>query len=199
MAAFDEVQLDTAVSEGASGGPTYNTVVIVTSSGQEQRIGTWGVGRLMWDVAHGQKTPAQMTALVAFFRARGGRARGFRFKDWTDYSVAGQALTNPYPATAMQLVKTYTSSVTETRKILKPVSGTVTILKNAVALVLTTDYTIDYTTGIVTLVAPVNGAAYTWSGQFDVPVRFDTDVMKYSGDAVTIQSWNSIPVVELLY
>jgi uncharacterized protein (TIGR02217 family) len=75
MALFDDVQFPTDISQGAQGGPSYNTVVVVTSSGFEQRIGTWGVGRLRWDVSHGLKNPTQMAALVAFFRARGGRQR----------------------------------------------------------------------------------------------------------------------------
>jgi hypothetical protein len=32
----------------------------------------------------------QLDELIAFCRARKGRAYGFRFKDWTDYKATGQ-------------------------------------------------------------------------------------------------------------
>ena len=55
-----------------------------TSTGREAR------GR--WDVASGLKKQAQIDELIAFFRARRGKAYGFRFKDWTDYKATGQLL-----------------------------------------------------------------------------------------------------------
>lgn len=36
----------------------------------------------------------------------------------------------------------------------------------------------------------------TWSGEFDVPVRFDIDQMKMSQISVGIRSWDSIPIIE---
>ena len=38
------------------------------------------------------------------------------------------------------------------------------------------DYSFDTSTGKITFtVAPVTGDVVTWTGEFDVPVRFDTD------------------------
>lgn len=59
-------------------------------------------------------------------------------------------------------------------------------------------YTLDYTTGILTL---SSGSLTTWSGQFDVPCRFDIDEMKgeildKKGGAF-IMGWNSVPIVEV--
>lgn len=201
MAAFDEVQLDPWICQAAAGGPQYQTVVITTASGAEQRVGMWAQGRLKWDLQNAVKNPTQMALLVAFFRARGGRLRGFRFKDWSDYQATAEALVNPYPATTTQLQKTYLNGgASEIRKIVKPVAGSVTIYENGSPLTAGTHYTLDTTTGIVTFLGakPVNGAAYTWTGQFDVPVRFDTDQMQVSVDTGTSYVWNSIPVLEIL-
>ena len=196
--AFDEVQLDPSITQTATGGPAYKTVVVATDSGAEQRLALWSVGRLRWTLRQSMLQPSQVIALTQFFRARGGRARGFRFQDWSDYIVTGQALSNPYPAATIQLIKTYTSGgVTETRTILKPQAGQVQVYQNGVALT-SGQFTVDTTTGIVTLTSPTAGAVYTWSGQFDVPVRFDVDVIDVDVQPAMV-GIATIPVVELIY
>lgn len=200
--AFDEIQLDPTITQTASGGPGYKTVIVATNSGAEQRIALWSVGRLRWTLRQSLLQPAQVILLSQFFRARGGRARGWRFKDWSDYVATSQALANPYPATTLQLVKTYLSgTITETRTILKPVTGTIQLFENGVQLVENTAFTLNYTTGIVTFNAghPVSGAVYTWSGQFDTPVRFDIDVLDVTVEAAMTGMAQQIPVLELIY
>lgn len=39
--------------------------------------------------------------------------------------------------------------------------------------------------------------ALTWSGQFDVPARFDTDEMRVSIEAYQMYNWGQIPVMEI--
>jgi uncharacterized protein (TIGR02217 family) len=194
---FDEVQFPTDISEGAVGGPMYNTVVVVGSSGAEQRVSQWQNARLRWDVSQALKGQAQIEELIAFFRARDGKARGFRFKDWTDYRCTDAPLSVSVGATTVQLTKTYASGgVSKVRKITKPVAGTVVIKKNGATLA---GCTVDTTTGVVTLPAAAQaGEAYTWSGQFDVPVRFDTDEMRFTAEDALVRSWEAIPLVELL-
>src|SRR5512132_3027493 len=71
-----------------------------TSTGRRAR------GR--WDVASGLKKQAQIDELIAFFRARWGKAYGFRFKDWTDYKATGQFHgTGDGAIKTFQLVKHY--------------------------------------------------------------------------------------------
>src|SRR5579885_2818058 len=133
--AFIEVQFPTDISYGSSGGPEYSTDIVETLGGYEQRNANWSSARAVYNVAHGVKTQAQLDALIAFFRARGGRADGFRFKDWTDYQASAQNIgTGDGNTKAFQLVKLYASgSVTATRTIAKPVAGTVAVYLNGVA------------------------------------------------------------------
>lgn len=195
---FDEVLLPNDIAGNARGGPMYSTIVVTTSAGAEQRISLWSGGRLKWDLSGHEYDLSTMNTLIAFFRARGGKARGFRMRDWTDYMAAAEPLANP-GTTSLQLIKTYTSgSVSEVRTITKPVSGTVMLTKNGTPQVLGTDYTLDITTGIITLASSAGGASFAWTGQFDVPVRFDTDEMQFQYDQFSYRSWQSIPVVELL-
>lgn len=193
--AFDETpRFPEDISKGATGGPMFSTVVVVAGSGAEQRVGQWSTGRRRWDVAHSLKTPAQGDALLAFFLARQGRLRGFRFKDWTDYRVSTAEELVEITATTFQLVKRYTSGVVNLRTITKPVQDTVRLWDGASEV--TTGWDLDPATGIVTF---LSDPAYdpAWTGEFDTPVRFDTDEMKLTQEDVGIRSWDAIPLVEV--
>jgi len=37
----------------------------------------------------------------------------------------------------------------------------------------------------------------TWTGQFDVPVRFDTDIMQMTQESSQIRHWDNLPIIEL--
>ena len=89
---FHEVRFPDNIAYGATGGPEFATTVVATGSGHEKRNVNWSEARGRWDVASGLKKQAQIDELIAFFRARRGKAYGFRFKDWTDYKATGQLL-----------------------------------------------------------------------------------------------------------
>lgn len=197
--AFVEVAFPSDIAYGSSGGPEYSTEIVITHSGYEQRNINWAQARARYNVAHGIKTQAQLDALIAFFRARKGRADGFRFKDWSDYRAAAQVIgTGNGSNKIFYLVKTYTSgSITETRSITKPVVGTLAVYVNSV-LQAGSSYSLDSATGKITFVtAPANAAIITADFEFDVPVRFDTDRLSATLDSYSVNSWNDIPLVEI--
>jgi uncharacterized protein (TIGR02217 family) len=114
MAAFHEILFPAEISYGSSGGPKFKTTIFEADSGYEQRNIDWSNQKAEYDVSHGIKDQAQMDALTAFFYARRGRAYGFRFKDWNDYSIAAQQIAVGDGATLVfQIVKTYRSAQTE--------------------------------------------------------------------------------------
>ncbi|NCC03452.1 MAG: TIGR02217 family protein [Proteobacteria bacterium] len=195
---FHEVRFPDDIAYGATGGPAYSTSVVVTASGYEQRNMNWSAARGSWDVSSGLKKPSQLDLLIAFFRARKGKAYGFRFKDWTDYKATGQLLGTGDGATkTFQLVKTYASGAgSETRTITKPVLGTVVPYLGGVKQ--TSGWSINTATGVLTFtVAPAQGVAVTADFEFDVPVRFDTDSMEATIENFNINEWPSIPIVEI--
>ena len=198
MTGFHEVQFPSDISYGASGGPGYSTTVVTTVSGHERRNANWAAARGRWNVAHGLKKREQVAALIAFFRARRGRAYGFRFKDWTDHQAFAQALGVGDGATkTFQLVKHYPSGgVVETRVIAKPVAGTVKVYRGGVEA--TSGWSVNTATGIVTFsIAPVVGVQVTADFAFDVPVRFDSDQMDVTIETYQLGTWGQIPVVEI--
>jgi uncharacterized protein (TIGR02217 family) len=193
--AFHEVQFPSDIS---SGGPEYSTDVVITAGGHEQRNVNWSAARAKYNVAHGVKTQAQLEALIAFFRARKGKAYGFRFKDWTDYEAAAQTIgVGDGSTTAFQLVRNYISGgVSEARSIAKPVSGSVSIYLDVVQQL--SGWSIDDASGLVTFSsAPSSGVVVTADFQFDVPVRFDTDQLSARLEDYGVNSWNDISLVEV--
>lgn len=196
--AFVEARFPADIAYGSSGGPEYSTDIIEMASGYEQRNVNWQQARARYNVAHGVKTQAQLDALIAFFRARKGRAHGFRFKDWTDYTATAQVIgTGDGATTVFQLVKQYVNgSMTETRTISKPVVGSETVYLDDAPQ--SSGYTLDDTTGEVTFDTPPGvGVTITADFEFDVPVRFETDRLSASLDSYGVNSWQDIPVIEV--
>lgn len=192
---FDEIQLPPKISAGATGGPRFSTTVIMADSGREQRNAQWVNGRLHWQFTLEESSLNLTAQFIAFFRARKGRLRGFRWKDWTDYKATNEVLNNTLTST-LQLQKTYSDAYgSEVRTILKPVAGTVTMTKNGVAFVA---FTLDTTTGIVTLTGGAQAGTFAWSGEFDVPVRFDMDDLHMSIDNATNRTFDSVSVIEIV-
>jgi uncharacterized protein (TIGR02217 family) len=198
MTGFHEVRFPDKIAYGATGGPEFATTVVVTGSGHEQRNVNWAEARGRWDVASGLKNQAQLDELIAFFRARKGKAYGFRFKDWTDYKASGQLLgTGDGANKTFQLVKRYSSgSVVEIRTLAKPVAGTVRVYKNAIEQL--SGWSVNVTTGVVTFTAaPAAGVEITADFEFDVPARFDVDHMAVTIETFRLHRWQQIPIVEL--
>jgi uncharacterized protein (TIGR02217 family) len=199
MAVFHEVQFPPDIPYGASGGPGYLTSVVATASGHEHRNASWAAARGRWDVAHGLRDRAHVAELIAFFRARRGRAHGFRFKDWTDYQGFAQVLgTGNGSLKTFQLIKNYASGgVIEARTIAKPVAGTIKVYRNGVLV--TSGVSTDTVTGLVTFsTAPAAGVIVTADYEFDVPVRFDTDQMTVTIETYNLGTWAQVPIVEIL-
>lgn len=197
MSGFHEVQFPPDIAYGATGGPGYTTSILTTVSGHERRNAAWAEARGRWNVASGLKRRDQVEALIAFFRARKGRAWGFRFKDWTDFEAADQKLGLGDGSTrSFQLARHYVSAgVIETRTIAKPVPGSLAVRRDGSPVA---NWSVDTATGIVTFSsAPPAGAVLTADFAFDVPARFDTDQMDLTLERFALGSWGQIPIVEI--
>lgn len=205
--AFDEIQLPLKIGYGAAGGPTFSTEIVTIDGGYERRNQVWSQARRKFDARTGVRGASDAALLLAFFQARAGRARGFRLKDWSDFTSAVDGVsaalfgnqrigTGDGKTKIFQLIKNYSSGgATYARAIRKPVAGSVTI--GVAGAQVTSGWSFDATTGLVTFAtAPALGAAITAGYQFDVPVRFDADQLNLTSvdghlfDAV-------IPLIEI--
>jgi uncharacterized protein (TIGR02217 family) len=205
--AFHEVRFPDDISRGARGGPERRTQVVELASGDEERNASWADSRRRYDAAYGIRRADDLVAVVAFFEARNGRLHGFRWKDWGDYKSGlpsapitpiDQALgIGDGDTEAFQLVKRYESgSQAWTRRIVKPVAGTVRVALASVEQL--SGWSVEATTGVVTVnTAPSAGVLVTAGFEFDVPVRFDTDRLDVTWDLDRLGSIASIPLLEV--
>jgi uncharacterized protein (TIGR02217 family) len=203
MAFLETPRFPDDIANGASGGPGFSTSIVVAASGRESRAGAWAYPRHAWDVSQGIRTQAQFDALLAFFMVAKGRLNGWRFKDWSDYAAThGNGRVAGLSGTTFQLVKRYTSgSSTLDRRIRKPIASGFQLKDGSTTLVLTTDYTLNATTGVVTTTTTRTAANLSWAGEFDVPMRFDTDrlerrLLARHPTQGLLHEWGSIPIVE---
>lgn len=198
---FLEVQLDTSMSYGAEAGPTYQTLVVSTPSRQESRIQQVSRHYRSYKVMLSDKTLAQMQSLENMFIAAQGKTNGFRFKDNRDYKATNEALTNFAGGTYVQLIKSYGAAFgrVEIRPIYKPQTNLVpiTITRDGISFASAGNWSVNTTSGMLTFTADQTGHIFTWTGQFDVPVRFDVDDMNYVWESFGRLNWNSVPLLEI--
>jgi uncharacterized protein (TIGR02217 family) len=198
IAQFHEVRFPEDISYGSSGGPGFKTTVIELASGHEQRNIDWSLARATYDASYGVKSREAMEDVLDFFHARRGKAYGFRFKDWMDFSmdrqVIGQVDTDG--DVELQIYKRYEPLTAHyyDRPLLKLVPDTVHWWVNGEAQ---DPIAISTTSGIISATGLLPNAVVEAQCEFDVPVRFNTDEMLVTHDDYELMSWPSIPLVEL--
>lgn len=210
MSGFDETQFPPTLAS-LVGGPSFRTEIVTTGGGYEQRNMAWSRALRRFRVVRPPERAADFSPVLAFFLARGGRARAFRVKDWLDFTSRDdptQAVTPTDQAigtgdgttTAFQLTKTYAASggLAYQASVSKPVAATVRVAVDGLEKTEGPDWTVDTTTGVVTFgTAPAVDAAITAGFQYDVPARFDADALEIERRGNTIVQWPELGIVEV--
>ena len=206
---FHEVRFPASLSFGSIGGPERRTEIVTLSNGFEERNSPWAHSRRRYDAGFGLRSLDDVEQMIAFFEARQGQLHGFRWKDWADYKsclpsadITGMDQfigTGDEVTTEFQLAKIYTSGdAAYSRPIRKPVRGTVQVTLSGDHIQESIDYSIDYTTGLIHFFhAPDIGAEIRAGFEFDVPVRFDTDVIQTSVANFNAGEVPDVPVIEV--
>jgi uncharacterized protein (TIGR02217 family) len=208
---IQDYRLPEQIERGSGFGPSFSNVIQEAISGNEQRYATWtkcrGVGDLSYGLMTSSDPAGDFAAILAMYRAHFGSLYPWRLRDWSDYTATNEVFgTGNGSETQFQLSKTYDPSL-----ILLNTPGTyfyvrdITLLASTpvikvdnVTKTVTTDYTIS-ASGIVTFVLPpAADAALSWTGEFDVPVRFDTDQLPVVMNEADITTIRRIPVKEVI-
>ncbi|MCR9212558.1 MAG: DUF2460 domain-containing protein [Proteobacteria bacterium] len=198
---FHDVRFPTTVSYGAVGGPRFSTTVQIMNSGHEQRNINWAQARREFTVDLRPSRGAEWTAVLDFFHARWGRAYGFRLKDFSDFTLPQQSIgSGNGTSSEFQIYKRYTDAALDAppydRVLKKIVAGTVSV--SLAGVVQSGGWSVDVDTGIVSFdTAPEADVDIAVECEFDVPVRFDTDLMQSAIPGPDIHHWQSIKLVEV--
>ncbi len=171
--------------------------VVQLDGGGSVRNDRWGEGLLAFDVSYPASTrdDAVFLELRAAYRATGRGTDTFNFRDWSDYQATDEEFgIGDGATTAFQLFKSYTfGSATHSRRIQLPVSP-IALKNDGVTIV--SGYSVNYTTGIVTFtVAPLLADVLTWTGEFDVAVRF-AGPLESTGIATHLEHHEVITLME---
>jgi uncharacterized protein (TIGR02217 family) len=186
---FDDVQFPLAIGQGASVSPGFSTNIVTTISGHEKRNSDWADARLEFDVGPGIRSEQELRALIAFFRARRGAAKAFRFRDPYDHS-SQDMVGEPSPTdqilgqgdgqqTEFQLVKNYDDSAGEPqqRLITRPDPDS---LQVAIDGQVAAGWSLAPMGTVAFDAPPAEGSDVTAGFLFDVPVRFASDQLTVS-------------------
>jgi uncharacterized protein (TIGR02217 family) len=205
---FHEVRLPARLAFGSTGGVERRTEIVTLGSGFERRSTPWAQGRRRYLIGTNLTSLDDMAAMTAFFEARRGRLYGFRFRDFADFkSCAPGGTVGPTDQAlgegdgtraAFELVKRYGESGDAlTRRITKPVEGTVRVAVGGVELPAEA-FSVDAGAGVVTLAAPPGVGASVRAGfEFDTPVRFDADRIEVTLESFEAGRMAAVPLIEV--
>ncbi len=192
MQAFDDVLFPLALGREAEVTPGFSTAILTSAGGREARNAAWAEARTTYDVGPGIRSAADIAALLAFYRARMGPARGFRLRDPFDSMGTDEALgTGDGTSRRFALVRHYGA---QSRRITRPVSGSVSVRVGGTGV---TAFVVEAGGWLVFDTAPATGATITASFSFDVPVRFAEDRLSAALAGFQAGAAPSVPLVEV--
>lgn len=206
MDAFDDVDFPLAIGRAAEVSTRFSTAVVTTASGHEQRNADWASARLRFEAGPGIRSEADLQTLVAFFRARRGAAKAFRFRDPLDHSSnAMSGVPTPLDVhigtgdgttTRFDLVKRYgLGADAEERRITHPVAASLRLGVDGSEQMF--GWTVEPGGVLRFSTAPDVGAEITAGFLFDVPVRFESDRLDIAGHSFAAGEAPSVPLIEV--
>jgi len=211
---FHDVEFPLKFRSQTELGPSFRTNAHETGGGTRYASAQRTKPRHQFDVKPGSMTADDRIAFVNFYNARRGSLHSFKLTDPVDYSTHSDWQTAPTTsdglvnlgsgdgsATQFQLKKVYSSGgYTTERPIVLPYASSVVVQVNSVTQTVTTNYTVNSLTGVVTFnTAPPLGHAVDAGCQFYVPVYFGIDLDRKLGiqGQRALATIGSIPMLEL--
>nr|WP_253308570.1 TIGR02217 family protein [Rickettsia endosymbiont of Ceutorhynchus assimilis] len=176
---FHNIRMPEFIEVFAVGKAEFSTSHVLTMSGREVRHLDRMNACQKYLIKDCRLSASEFNHFNSFFKARRGSNFAFRFRDYADYKVTGEVIAKDGGSQKQfVLSKLYDDPILPySRAITKPVEGSINLYINNVK----TDYTADYTQGIITLPQTLElGQTLTADFIFDVAVRFKSDSFEYA-------------------
>jgi uncharacterized protein (TIGR02217 family) len=173
MQNFHNVKLPDFIAIHAVGGPVFATSCITTGSGRESRMLDHDHGLQQYIISDCRLSRVEFEEFNSFFRGRRGQQYSFRMRDYADYEIKNQKITRLDESDiVLEIYKEYPDA-------LNPYRRRITMLDQDSVLV-NMPAEVDCDRGLIILpdvLAP--SQALCLSANFDIAVRFTSDVLKY--------------------
>src|SRR3990167_3480012 len=95
MSFIETPRFITSQNYGSAGGPTWSTDVVIYDNGARYVNANWSQQLFRADLKHVVKNITDVINIYEFFLAMQGRANGFRFKNWFDFTSASNGRATP--------------------------------------------------------------------------------------------------------
>lgn len=151
---------------------TGKTDIVALDNGEEIRNARWKHKKMQFAANYALLSPEAQIEISSAFYAANAMLMLFRFRDYGDYTVKDSPLvTVPDTTTPVQLTKRYTFGPAVADRMIQAVSVCVVSDGDGEPVA----GTLDTALGLFTPSEPWVDSAHTWSGTFDLWVRFDSD------------------------
>lgn len=186
---FYPIRIPPTPGFGFTGGPEFQTNVQNIASGREKRNAEWSICRHKYTAPFHNVPEDAYRSIKAVFLIMRGKTHTFLHRDWGDFTAVnetfgiGDGVTTVFQLSKMSSVLGFPAA-TYTRVVTKPnVSAPLDIPLVIKADGSVVSPSVSELDGSVAFGSPpASGAVLTWSGEFDVQVRFDIDYLPYSLD-----------------
>lgn len=168
---------------GWEGGPEFNTQIVVLQNGREFRNETWATAQHRYTTNFMNISKEAANNIRKVFYVCRGKSRVFRYIDHLDSTAtnADFAIADGTTTTFQVGKFTVLDGVEYFRYVYALRSFTLFIDD----VETTTGFSVDMNRGTVTFdVAPSDGVVLSWSGEFDIWVRFDVDYLPFTLDNI---------------
>lgn len=166
---------------GWEGGPEFSTRIVQLANGRERRNANWSQARRKYSAPFLNIHKEAYREILRMFLVCEGMAHAFRFRDELDNTATDEQFgIGDGTTTEFQLGVVWTADMVPYFRNVYALAEQPTIKANGATA---SGVTVDLDRGTVTFdTAPAVGVVLTWSGLFDVWVRFNDDYLPFSLD-----------------
>lgn len=172
--------LDPCPAYGWQGGPVFSTRIVGLANGRERRNANWYQAQRKYSASYLNISKEAYREILRVFMVCQGMANCFRFRDQLDNTATDQQFgVGDGTTTEFQLGVVWTSDLVPYFRYVYALASTPVIEVNGTP----TAVSVDMDRGTVVFgAAPSPGDLLTWSGTFDIWVRFNHDDLLFTLD-----------------